>query len=79
MQIPIVQSIYDKTKPVNFSNSTIKIEQKFVENIRTGRANYNYLDMAQKDRKEFETNYLRDELGQIKYKLITGQLLDYRA
>jgi hypothetical protein len=79
MQIPIVLSIYDSSKPSSYSNQSIKVDQNMSENLRTGRGNLNMMNEAQQIETDFSKSYFQDAVGQIKYKLVTGQMLDYRA
>ena len=50
-----------------------------MEHAREGRATKIILDEFKKDEVEFVNYFLKGELGQIKLKIVTGQILDYKA
>ena len=61
------------------STSAMKIDVHFMENVRTGKGNINNLDMAAEAEYMFRNYFFNDELGQVKYKVVTGKILDYKA
>jgi hypothetical protein len=61
------------------SRSMMKVDTQTAENCRKGRGEINFLDTWAKDTYEFKNYFFQDELGQLKYSVITGKILDYRA
>lgn len=61
------------------ARGVMKIDLSFMENLRTGRGMKNFMDMAAEEDFQFRNYYFQDEMGQVKYKVITGKVLDYRA
>ena len=65
---------------VNFLDiSQSKPDQMTMDNVREGRAVKISLDKCKKDEIEFKNYFFRGVLGEIKYKVVTGKILDYKA
>jgi len=61
------------------SSSQMKVDINFMNNVRTGKGVKNYLDMYAEDEFMFRNYFFKGELGQVKYKVVTGKILDYKA
>jgi len=61
------------------AKGVMKIDLGFIENVRTGRGVKNFMDMAAEEDFQFRNYYFQDEIGQVKYKVVTGKVLDYKA
>jgi hypothetical protein len=53
-----------------------KMDTNFVKNIVDGRPNRNLSYLLAAETNDLKTNYFLDERGQMKYKLVTGKLVD---
>jgi hypothetical protein len=61
------------------SRVTMKIDTQTADYVRKGRGQKMLLDGWARDEWEFRNYFFQDELGQLKYNVITGKILDYRA
>lgn len=61
------------------ASAQMKVNVNFMENVRTGRGVKNNLDMFAEDEFMFRNYFFKGELGQVKYKVVTGKILDYKA
>jgi hypothetical protein len=61
------------------ARSVMKIDTQSAENIRRGRGTINMMDNWTRDTFEFRNYFFQDDLGQLKYAVVTGKILDYRA
>lgn len=68
------------SKSVNFIElAHVRPDQAMMEHINDGRATKIILDECKKDEVEFRQYFLHGVLGEIKYKVVTGKILDYKA
>jgi hypothetical protein len=61
------------------ASGAMKVDLGFMENVRTGRGMKNFMDMAAEEDFNFRNFYFKDEFGQVRYKVVTGKVLDYKA
>ncbi len=61
------------------AKGVMKVDLAFMENVRTGRGMKNFMDMAAEEDFQFRNYYFQDEVGQVRYKVVTGKVLDYKA
>jgi hypothetical protein len=61
------------------TKTTMKIDLQTADNARKGRGEINFMDLWSKETFEFKNYFFQDESGQLKYSVITGKILDYRA
>jgi hypothetical protein len=61
------------------AKTTMKIDLQTAENVRQGKGEINFMDLWSKETFEFKNYFLQDESGQLKYNVITGKILDYKA
>jgi len=68
------------SKTVNFIElAHARPDQSMMQHIKDGRATKIILDECRKDDVEFKNYFLKGPLGEIKYKVVTGKILDYKA
>lgn len=61
------------------AKGVMKVDLAFMENVRTGRGMKNFMDLAAEEDFQFRNYYFQDEVGQVRYKVVTGKVLDYKA
>jgi hypothetical protein len=61
------------------SRVTMKVDNVTAENVRKGRGIKMFFDQWARDEWEFRNYFFQDELGQLKYSVVTGKILDYKV
>jgi hypothetical protein len=61
------------------ATSVMKLNTEFTDNTRLGLGNKNIMMVWNAEYTNSKNNYFQDERGQLKYRLVTGKLLDYQA
>lgn len=61
------------------AKSIMKINTEFTNNARLGLGNKNTILIWKAETNDMRSNYFKDERGQLKYRLVTGSILDYQA
>ena len=61
------------------AKGVMKVDLAFIQNVRTGRGVKNFMDLAAQEDFQFRNYYFQDEFGQVRYKVVTGKVLDYKA
>jgi hypothetical protein len=61
------------------SKTTMKIDITTADNVRRGRGEINFMDLWNKETFDFRNYFFQDEMGQLRYSVVTGKILDYRA
>jgi hypothetical protein len=56
-----------------------KPDLALMEHVKQGRPTKITLDECRKDKDEFVNYFLKGVLGEIKLKIVTGKILDYKA
>jgi hypothetical protein len=61
------------------SRTKMKIDLETADYVRKGKGAKMMLASYDKDEWEFRNYFFQDEMGQLKYSVITGKILDYKA
>jgi hypothetical protein len=77
MRVPQVLAIRDK---IDFSlRIRTEVDTDLFTKMSSGKAVDGWFDIFHNEAMDLKTGYFKDEKGQLKYSLITGQILDYFA
>jgi hypothetical protein len=79
-KIMLIAGVITLLQSVDFvSRSQMKVDVETANLVRTGKGAKMMLNSYDRDEWEFRNYFFQDEMGQLKYSVVTGKILDYRA
>jgi hypothetical protein len=76
----LIAGVITLLQSVDFvSRNKMKVDAETASLVRSGKGSKMMLNSYERDEWEFRNYFFQDEMGQLKYNVVTGKILDYRA